>query len=459
MGTLIRQLIFKVFIISLCMEVVETAEAAAQAERNKEMRIKLKAARSSSVEAIRFESPTFMSVPTQAKIPPWFLSGVSTSLPRGAFFIFLHAEIAALSKWLRPTRSEISARTKIEQNVRLAVSKLSKNADILPFGSVATDLCLPHSDIDFAVVGMEFSSFSKSGKTAVMKRLANTLIDMKLARGRLEVVDTARVPVVKFVSIEGVSVDIAFGNDKQPRRTSEWIKAQISRFPSARPLILFLKIFLAERKLNEPFYGGVGSYLLVVLVVAFLKNHNCMKNMEIYSQTSLGHLIFDFFRFFGDELDERKVGISSNGGLQPRKHRGDGLSVENPDEVWSDIGSAAWDWSRIKSCFKNTYLCLCEMSKNFKNHNSSILAVPALLGVSLEWADRNFRNIPKKMEKNIPEIIQIDPPSIEADLDAALKIVAKKINGKRKYVEASDSEGSHRNISKTAKIDVWSDYD
>jgi non-canonical poly(A) RNA polymerase PAPD5/7 len=38
-----------------------------------------------------------------------------------------------------------------------------------------------------------------------------------------------------------------------------------------RPLVILLKTFLIQRKLNEVFTGGMGSYGLFVLVASFLK--------------------------------------------------------------------------------------------------------------------------------------------------------------------------------------------
>ena len=41
--------------------------------------------------------------------------------------------------------------------------------------------------------------------------------------------------------------------------------------PPLRPLVLVLKFFLAQRGLNETFTGGVGSYMLQLMVVSFLQ--------------------------------------------------------------------------------------------------------------------------------------------------------------------------------------------
>ena len=42
--------------------------------------------------------------------------------------------------------------------------------------------------------------------------------------------------------------------------------------PPLRPLTFILKYFLKARVLNEPYSGGVGSYMLQLLIVSFLQH-------------------------------------------------------------------------------------------------------------------------------------------------------------------------------------------
>jgi DNA polymerase sigma len=45
----------------------------------------------------------------------------------------------------------------------------------------------------------------------------------------------------------------------------------IDDYPCLFPLALVLKQFLSQRRLNEPFNGGVGSYSLIAMIVSFLQ--------------------------------------------------------------------------------------------------------------------------------------------------------------------------------------------
>ena len=330
---------------------------------------------------------------------------------KGSFFLRMHQEICAFTKWLEPTKDELSMRAELVEKVARAVRKIHKAADVVIFGSVYTGLCLPTADLDLAVTGMSIKHLSRKDKKHLMKRLAKLLVDDQVA-AKVEVVDTARVPILKVVTLkERVSIDIAFGLDKNPRRTSDWVKSQIGKFPTLKPLVLILKVYLMLRNFNEPFYGGIGSYLLVALVTAFLKNHASMRNSLVFSTCNLGHLLFDFFRFFGEELDEESVGFASNGSLQPNKY-GFQLSCESPDDPYLDIGQAAFEYAQVKRCFRNTFFAL-----SGQPGCPSLLAMPELLGSDFKWADRKefIASLDAEVsEDTADEVIAVNPRAFKA---------------------------------------------
>lgn len=71
------------------------------------------------------------------------------------------------------------------------------------------------------------------------------------------------------------------------------------QFPELKYLIIFLKIYLKQRHLNETYSGGMGSFLLMILIVFFLQTHRSRDNREEDSQNKfgLGHFLLDFLYF------------------------------------------------------------------------------------------------------------------------------------------------------------------
>jgi non-canonical poly(A) RNA polymerase PAPD5/7 len=54
-------------------------------------------------------------------------------------------------------------------------------------------------------------------------------------------------------------------------KAAEFIQDAVSKLPPLRPLCLILKVFLQQRELNEVYSGGIGSYALLAMLIAFLK--------------------------------------------------------------------------------------------------------------------------------------------------------------------------------------------
>jgi DNA polymerase sigma len=62
----------------------------------------------------------------------------------------------------------------------------------------------------------------------------------------LEVVESAKVPIVKFDHVTyGISVDIVY-NNLSGLSTGKMMKKYVREYPPLRPLALFLKIFLVN---------------------------------------------------------------------------------------------------------------------------------------------------------------------------------------------------------------------
>jgi non-canonical poly(A) RNA polymerase PAPD5/7 len=64
-----------------------------------------------------------------------------------------------------------------------------------------------------------------------------------------------------------VSVDVSFDVPNGPMNVPK-IKKYLKRYPALRPLVMVLKCFLQQRRLNEVFSGGIGSYCLILMVVS-----------------------------------------------------------------------------------------------------------------------------------------------------------------------------------------------
>jgi DNA polymerase sigma len=72
----------------------------------------------------------------------------------------------------------------------------------------------------------------------------------------------------------GLKFDISVADtSSNGMRAAAYIREQLDLWPPLKPLVTILKLFLLQRNMNEVYTGGLGSFALILSVVAFLKMH------------------------------------------------------------------------------------------------------------------------------------------------------------------------------------------
>lgn len=138
------------------------------------------------------------------------------------------------------------------------------------FGSCATDLFLPLSDVDVVILGVDPSPHT-------LRMLADSVVRASMATAP-QVIDKAKVPIVKFVdSKTGIQVDVSF-NQENGIHNTKVVNDFLREYDVLRPLVLVLKHFMQSRDLQEPYTGGIGSYALTLMLVSFLQVRTAFPN-------------------------------------------------------------------------------------------------------------------------------------------------------------------------------------
>ena len=131
------------------------------------------------------------------------------------------------------------------------------------FGSCATELNLPRSDIDLLCYHPSVK------ETTLINRLTSDIIRSGIC-STIEPIKSAKCPIIKLTDKEtGINVDISF-NRENGIHCVKLVKQLMKKYPELRALLLILKCFLKSRQLNETYHGGVSSFLLTILVVSHL---------------------------------------------------------------------------------------------------------------------------------------------------------------------------------------------
>ena len=217
------------------------------------------------------------------------------------------------------TEEELAARSAVIDEIQTVVNGVFPNTPLQYFGSQLSKTLTPSSDLDLVIMNIDV----KDPLIVLGEHIKKANI-----ASYLEVISSAKVPIVKFDHRDsGISVDILVNND-DGISTGKLIQRLTREFPPLRPLIIILKTFLSQRKLNDTYTGGVGSFVLSIMIVSFLQHRQkILAFQQISSATwNLGSLLIDFFHLYGVTFNYEDVGISiSNGGsyFQKRSRRGD----------------------------------------------------------------------------------------------------------------------------------------
>ncbi|KAG6542519.1 hypothetical protein Mapa_015989 [Marchantia paleacea] len=293
------------------------------------------------------------------EVPPWARTGATHGTWFRSPFLQLHQEIVDFCNFVTPTEREQKIRDDAVQRVREVVLSIWPSCQVKVFGSFATGLYLPTSDVDVVILESG-CQVPQDG----LKALAKALNRKNLVKN-LQVIGKARVPIVKFVEADSnIPFDISFDVANGPE-AADFIREAMINLPPLKPLCMVLKIFLQQRELNEVYTGGIGSYALLVMLLTHLQMHPSRKNFNSRGEpcpleNNLGVLLVDFFDFYGRALNVRDVGIScrSGGRFFCKRSRGFAdngrpflLSVEDPQKPDNDIGKNSYNVTKVRSAF------------------------------------------------------------------------------------------------------------
>jgi len=275
----------------------------------------------------------------------------------------------------------------MKKKVVEVIDRVLPGAKVEVYGSYATGLCIPSSDLDL-VCCLKNKNMSLRPS---FRRLANELRHEKWVK-LIKPIETASVPVIKVMSFEEeLPTDISFDAQESgvpPHRgvsSVEMAKRYLAETPKLRPLVLIVKQFLSEKGLNNTYTGGLGSYCLIIMARTFLHMyHTSPDNLipgkgsgttasgsagtsTVDSLDDIGKAVLGFFKFYGTEFDYATMGISTKrGGVF--YHIGDigyyngtaPLVIEDPFDPMSNIASGVFSMWRVKAAFESAYLALTE---------------------------------------------------------------------------------------------------
>jgi len=249
-------------------------------------------------------------------------------------------------------------------NVDNIIKKIRFDASVEIYGSCASNLALPYSDLDLVVTLTDIDGLYSPNifqENLNFLRVLDEVFKKEDWVKHIQFIDTASVPVIKLYTIFNIPVDITMNQPSHSgKKTKSLLLKLLQDFKELRYLILVLKQFLRQQGLHNPYTGGLGSYCLSLMVTSFLQIYVYRKK-ESKGIKNLGKLLMDVLQLYGKfEFERIVIKVTEDGGHiplpAPTHHH---LMVMDPFlperrfiSPHNNIGSSAFMMHSVKEAFK-----------------------------------------------------------------------------------------------------------
>ncbi|GAB9471232.1 polymerase [Globisporangium polare] len=261
-------------------------------------------------------------------------------------------------------------------HISTCVQTIWPEATVTCFGSFASGLWLPSSDVDVVVMGISNENDLDVKTRFVLgikelQQIASRLRKQKWVQ-RIDVVGSAKVPVAKLVLAENdLRVDISIENlhTRHGIEASDMVREYVTAMPILHSLIVVVKQLLREKGLNNAFTGGLSSYAVALMALYLIERQGMT---EESGPEALGQLLMEFLEFYGMTFSYATTGISLKPEafgeyfLAPHLLLSNGVALMPQlvldDPVYLDgqhnAAAGAFGIARVIAAFENSYYAI-----------------------------------------------------------------------------------------------------
>ncbi|KAJ3267712.1 Non-canonical poly(A) RNA polymerase papd5 [Terramyces sp. JEL0728] len=198
---------------------------------------------------------------------------------------------------------------------RNVITERFPNYQVKVFGSCCNGLYLPNSDIDLVIINGEEENIPGQRMSSVLSKLTRKLHPHT---NYIYLVKKAKIPIIKLVDARSkLNVDISYNTAENTTKVAVFVTEKLLEYPDIKWMVLFLKLYLANRDLNNNANGGLGGFAVFLLVLSFLELYPMLykdTKLDFYTKSnSKAKILLDFFHFYGRILDINSVGLAPTG--------------------------------------------------------------------------------------------------------------------------------------------------
>lgn len=231
------------------------------------------------------------------------------------------------------------------------------------FGSFATGLAVPQSDVDLLV--SEPPVFLNN-----MQRLAQVL-ESQVWCARVQVIDRTVIPIIKVTMkcsrVLTQDMDISFDTpEHRGMETCVYTKRLVSEWPEITPLVVILKQLLIQHQLHEHYSGGLSSYGLTLMVASVVVP---LEHILPPDRPTLDKLLVDFLQCFDTKFNarEQQINLHVHGQSSPFEiksphFRADALVIVDPIRRDQNAAKGCFGFAQVQQVFAQGWRALTESS-------------------------------------------------------------------------------------------------
>ena len=360
---------------------------------------------------------------------------------------------------MRLSPAEEAAAQLVQSDVTLALREFLPTKSLTLLGSRSTGLAAPISDFNYR---MDIDSPKRSSTNLSPELITNAAKSTRrhvlegIWRGLKESKDIATtklvfapVPIIKCRH-RATGLRIQFEINSLSQASQQYTAAYLSEFPSLRPLYILIRHFLEIRGLTAVSRGGLGSYTILIMIVAALKHSG-----GEFSPNDLGGQLLHVLKFYGNaNLYDNGFSIEPSRTFNKRKRKRSRaerrniysdpqlhgieyliknisgrkpylLCLQDPANAYNDLGRPSYAIKHIQMIFKEMHTsiekALSQPGLTQESEDWLFLAPMVRADYSLfEIARRNIERCNKPDAGLNPE--DADEETISALLERRLKI-------------------------------------
>ena len=202
---------------------------------------------------------------------------------------------------------------KLIYNVKTIVNDILKTYDVQIYGSYATGLSLPWSDLDIVLVNRNQNQNQTINQAKVI--LGNLLYGFrgKLWIYSMKYLENLPIPTIKIITTNesgSIHMNISVQDDKHYGiKCVNLVKSYLNEYNVLRPLVLALKTILKNANLNNNNLGGLSSYGLILMVVSYIQSKRDNNNLQDEEVDIIGKTFHGFLGHYGIYFDFNKYVI------------------------------------------------------------------------------------------------------------------------------------------------------